>query len=158
MAFTMQTSLHGRRFGLSSTGGLVSGAGSTGNQSTAIDAAAQMWGPSMVESHTSAGDTLKNSGISIISSGSTNGASFVMSAPVTGVYKEVHFQTSATALTFNTTAVSIFFNSTLAEGSSAGSTTLSFAQATAGLGGCLAMRGLSDTVWSIVSNNAGASS
>ena len=42
MPFVMLTSIKGRRLGLSSTGGIVSGYNSTGGMSTAIDLAAVM--------------------------------------------------------------------------------------------------------------------
>lgn len=150
MAFVMQVSRHGRRLGISTTGGIVSGVKQAGGLSTAIEMAAQMWGPAMFETVSSQGDTLTNSGISIISSDSTSGTSpFFVSAPVQGVYKEIHFQTPATETVFNTSASTIFFNTTLAYGAAAGSTTVTVDGAASGTAGYLVLRGLSTTVWAV---------
>jgi hypothetical protein len=155
MAFVQRTSIHGRRLGLSTTGGIISA--STGSTASA-DQSAQMWGSGMVETLSTVG-TISNSGVSIISS-DTTGDVWNIAAPVAGVHKEIHFQSPSTEVfTFDTTAVSIFFNSSLGEGSTFGSTTLTaVSPATAGIGGSLVLRGLSATVWGIVSNNVGASS
>lgn len=151
---TMRTSIHGRRLGLSSTGGIL--AGSSG--STEFESIAQMWGNDLIENVILADATISNSGVTVISTGSTSGSSMVVAAPVAGVYKEIVFQTSATALTFQTTAATIHFNSTLAENSTGGSTTLTIAGAAAGTAGVLIMRGLSTTQWQIVSSSVSVSS
>ncbi len=91
--FKQRVSIHGRRMGISSTGGWISADKATGAGSTLFDMAAQMWGKAMVETVSAAGGTISNSGITIISSASTAGAAFVMSAPIPGIHKEIHFQT-----------------------------------------------------------------
>ena len=87
MAFSMLHSILGRRVGVSSSGGIVSGFGSTGNHSTAFGMAAQMWGDALVNSHTSSGDVLRNSGVSIVAPASATASTFLISAPVKGVLK-----------------------------------------------------------------------
>ncbi len=153
--FTMRTSVHGRRLGLSSTNGILSApAGSTGH-----NRAAQMWGPGLFETVSAAGASISNSGVTICSSDSTSGtAPIFVSAPVQGVSKEIAFQTPATALALNTTATTIKFNSSLAELSAGGSTTLTIAGTAGGIGGTLVLRGLSTTVWQIVSHTVSVSS
>lgn len=143
----MRTSIHGRRLGLSSTGGIL--AGSSG--STEFNSLAQMWGNDLFEDVSGATGAISNSGISVVTTDSTSGSSMPVAAPVAGVYKEIVFQTSATALVLHTTAATIKFNSTLAEAAAGGSTTLTVAGATAGTGGTLVLRGLSATAWQIVS-------
>lgn len=144
---TMRTSIHGRKLGLSSTGGILGGS----SGSTAFNSVAQMWGADLFETVSGAVGAISNSGVSIVSSDSTSGSSMPVSAPVQGVSKEVFFQTSATALVLHTTAATIWFNSTLAEAAAGGSTTLTVAGGAAGIGGSLVLRGLSTTVWQIVS-------
>ena len=153
--FTQRVSLHGRRLGLSSSGGLVaiSSAGSTAG----ANVAAQMWGSGAIETVSANAATIRNSGVTIVSTDSTSGATFDVSAPVAGVHKEIHFQTSATALTLNTTATTIKFNSTLAEAAAGGSTLLNIVGAAAGTAGSLILRGLSATAWSIASKTVAAS-
>lgn len=159
MAFQMRTSIHGRRLGLSSTGGIVNSLDASGKNSTAFEQAAQMWGAALVETVSSAGASISNSGVTIISSDSTSGTSpFFVAAPIAGIHKEIHIQTPATALALNTTAVSIFFNSSLAEGSSGGSTTLTIAGTAAGIAGVITLRGLSTTQWGVVSHTCASSS
>ena len=154
----MRTSIHGRRLGLSSTGGIIQGLTSTGGGSSEFNLHTQMWGSAMVETVSSAGAVMSNSGVSIVSSNSTSGASFAVAAPVSGVYKEIHFQTPATAHTLGTTSTTIWFNSTLGEAAAGGSTTLTVAGSTLGIGGSLVLRGLSASVWSIIGHTANVSS
>lgn len=153
---TMRKSLHGREVGIASTGGLVFGIDSTGGGSTAYTLFAQMWGQALLETVSSNGATISNSGVTVISSDSTSGASFTVSAPAVGVEKEIYLETAATALTLDTSATTIYFNSSVATAAAGGSTTLSLAAAT--IGGSLTLRGLSATVWGIRSNVAGWSS
>lgn len=161
MPFVMRTSIHGRRLGITSTGGIgtLSTADST---SHSPDQVAQMWGDGMVETldSTTTPQSLRNYGISILSSDTEGAVTFNVPAPIAGLSKEIHFQTPSTLIyTFDTTATTIFFNSTLAEGAALGSTTLTaVSPGTAGMGGSLILRGLSATVWQIVGNSVGASS
>lgn len=155
MSFEIRTSIHGRRLGLSTTQGIVQ---VSSDSTAAADRSAQMWGSGMLETLSTVG-AISNYGVTVISSDSTSGTSpWTVGAPVAGVQKEIHFQTPSTLIHLNTSAVTIFFNSSLAEGSTFGSTVLSIAGAAAGIGGSLVLRGLSATVWGVVSNNVGASS
>ena len=156
MSFSMRHSIHGRRLGLTSSGGVVA----SPSGSTTIGQAAQMWGDDseIFETVSAAGATISNSGVTVISTDSTSGAAFVVSAPITGISKEIHFQTSATAHTLGTTATTIKFNSTLAESAAGGSTTLTVTGAAGGIAGVVVMRGLSGTAWGLVSHTANVSS
>jgi hypothetical protein len=156
MAFVMQKSVHGRKLAVSSSGGIVSAVGATGNDSATIGGAAQMWGSNFLETVSSAGTSLMNCGVSVISSDSTSGASFSLGTPEAGLYKEIHLQTAATALTLAAPSSTVYINSSLATAAAGGSTSVALAGAT--LGGSIALRGLSATVWGIVSNTAGFSS
>lgn len=162
MPFTMNHSIHGRRLGLSTTGGLVSAAGSTGRGSTIFGLAFQQWGDDMVQTVSTGGALINNFGLTIVSSDSTSGmAALEMAAPVAGVHKEIYFLGSATALTLDTTATTITF---LTSGSSltgiSGSTTLSIDGDLTRLeigGQALILRGLSTTQWQVASKTVGIS-
>lgn len=147
----MRVSIHGRRLGLSSTGGIL--AGSSG--STTFESIAQMWGADLIETVSSAGAAISNYGLTIISTDSTSGTSpFFVAAPVSGVSKEIHLQTSATLITLNSTATTIKFNTTSCVAAAGGSTVLSLANAAvAGLGGVVVLRGLSATAWGVVASD-----
>jgi len=148
-------SIKGRRLGLTSTGGIAQYLNSTGGGSTVIGQQAQMWGTALVQTVSAAAAVITNSGITIVSSDTTSGDSTLpmfVAAPVAGVYKEIHFQTAATEVALNTTSTTIFFNSTLAEAAAGGSTTLSISGSTLGIGGAIVLRGLSATVWGVVSH------
>ena len=156
--FKMLTSIHGRRLGLSSSGGIVSDRGSTGGGSTDFVMAAQMWGTAMVETVSSAGATVNNAGVTIISSDSTAGTTpYIVQAPVAGLSKEIFITTTATAIAFNTNATTVFFNSTLGETAAGGSTTLSVTGPATGIAGSIVLRGLNATQWAIMSHTVAAS-
>lgn len=150
--FTSRTSIHGRNMAISATGGFITARDSTGGGSTAFDMAAQMWGKAMVETVSSAGASISNVGLTIVSTDSTSGASFTVTVPVIGVSKEIHFETSATAHTFNTTGTNILFGTSASVASTLGSTTLSISSSAAGISGTIVLRGLSATKWQIVSH------
>jgi hypothetical protein len=144
MAFTLRTSIHGRRLGLSSTGGIL---GAPINSSDGFDAAAQMWGSGMTATTTSTGGaTLPNYGVSVIATSAT-AATFLIGAPVAGVRKEIYVVTSASALTFGGTSTSQVFSKVA--GGSAGSTTLTLTDANLA-GQSLLLRGLSATKWGVM--------
>lgn len=154
----MRKSLHGREVGIASTGGLIFGITSTGGGSTALTLFGQMWGQALLETVSSNGATISNSGVTIISSDSTAGASFVLSAPVVGVQKEIHIQTPATDLNLGTSATTIYINTTLAEAAAGGSTLINIVGPATGIGGAIILRGLSTTQWSITSHTCPSSS
>ena len=101
--FVPRTSIHGRRLGISSSGGIISSPAGSSD----IDQSAQMWGPGLFESVTASSASIANSGVTIVSTGSTSGTSFTVSAPVQGVEKEIVFQTSATAITLTTSSAEL---------------------------------------------------
>jgi hypothetical protein len=144
--FTMRTSIHGRRLGLSSTGGLLASAG----ESTAQVAAAQMWGSGMLETIASTGGaTLLNYGVSVIATTAT-AATFLLGAPVAGLSKEIYIVSSGSALTFGGTSTSQVFSKI--GGGTAGSTTLTLTDANLA-GQALVLRGLSATKWGLMNGS-----
>lgn len=156
--FQKQHSIYGRILGVSSTGGIISNVTSTGGRgSTAFDMALQGWGKALFETLSSDGSNIANAGISIFSTDSTSGSTHTLLAPVQGVHKEIHFHTSATAIGIDTTG-GITINTTLAEAAGGGSTSVTIVGAAAGIGGCLTLRGLSSTYWSVISHTVTVSS
>ncbi len=152
MAFTSRKSIHGRQLAISSTGGIISAAGSTGNEnSTAFNMAAQMWGKALFQTVSTSGADISNSGVTIISSDSTSGITFDLLAPAQGISKELHIQCSATLLKIETTAASIVFHSSLGIGATVGSTILSLSSSAIGLAGNITLRGVSTTKWAVTS-------
>jgi hypothetical protein len=116
-----------------------------------------MWGAALYTADPDDGGTISNNGVTFLTTGTTNGSTFFLAAPVKGVQKEIHLVTSATALSIKTTADTILFNTTAATGIDVGSTNLTAAIA-GGVAGSLVLRGLSTTLWSVASNTAGFSS
>src|SRR3990167_551741 len=146
----MVTSIHGRRLGISSTGGIIQAYNSTGKGSTQFDMTAQMWGQGMVATTTSTGGaTLSNSGVSVINT-SASAATFLIAAPEIGVAKEIYVVSAASALTFGGTSTSQVFMKV--GGGAAGSTTLTLIDASLA-GQTLIMRGLSATQWGIMNGS-----
>lgn len=159
MAFNMRTSIRGRRLGISSSGAIINAYGSTGNESTAYNMAAQMWGPAMFQTVSSAGATISNTGITVISTDSTSGTTpFILAAPSKGIEKEIHIHTSATALALNTNSTSSIFQTTLSYGAALGSTTLTIAGVAAGTAGTIILRALTDSAWALKSASVSVSS
>ncbi|MGI9503587.1 MAG: hypothetical protein ACR2RE_11090 [Geminicoccaceae bacterium] len=150
----MRTSIHGRRLGISSTGGILAGS----SDSTTFGSAAQMWGDDLQEVLTTAGASIRNYGTSVVSTGSTSGSSMVLSAPVSGVHKEIFFATSATAFTLSADAATTKFNTTSAESLTGGTTSLSITGGALGIGGGLVLRGYDENTWFVVSGTVAHSS
>ena len=163
------TSMHGRRFGLSSSGGvLVQPTSSTGMTHLAEISSAGVFNSSItnfgstitemtvaamktvIETISSSAATLVNYGMSVISSDVINGSVLTISAPVANVEKTVWGDSSASTITFNTTAVSILFNATLGSSSSA----LVWDRAGSVRGSIIRMVGLSATRWAILDKTA----
>ncbi len=116
--FTQRTSLHGRKFGLSSTGGLITPPEKDSTGSTLPHTmAAQMWGEGMHAVHvmSTINSTLTNFGTSVLdSTGSTSSSAptFEMGRPEQGVHKYVHIGASSSELTLGGTSTAIVFQST----------------------------------------------
>ena len=153
MAFTMRTSIHGRRLGLSSTGGIITGSKPSGAGSTLIEMAAQMWGPGIQESiaaATAVASTLVNYGISTISSASATAIAFEVARPEIGVYKEIHIDTSASEISMGGTSTAIIFASTVAV---AAASTAFFSRANLA-GTVITLRGKSTAEWIFTGSTA----
>lgn len=148
-------SIYGRTLGYTSTGGIVSQAGSSGLSATSTSAgvptmAMQMWGDAMIATTTSTGGaTIPNFGQTLINTSAT-AATFLIAAPVAGVSKEIWVISSASALTFGGTSTSQTFMKVA--GTSAGSTTVTLTDADLS-GQLLLLRGLSATKWGIVNGS-----
>lgn len=106
-----------------------------------------------VETVSSGGASIRNSGITIISTDSTSGmAALELAAPVMGSHKEIINLSSATALTLDTTATTITML-TGSSGTNVGTTELTWAGPNL-YGAAIVLRGLSGTQWSVVRNNS----
>jgi hypothetical protein len=149
MAFSLQVSKHGRRLGLSTTGGIVSDVGSTGKSSTAIVNSAQMWGDGMTVSRSS-GATLDNCGLNVLTSSTLAAMSFNLNAPVKGVTAEIISETSSTTITIETASSLVTFRSSAG---AAASTALTLSGASGLAGAAVVLRGLSTTKWQVLSKN-----
>jgi hypothetical protein len=138
-------SIHGRRLGISSTGGISQYINSTGGGSTAITQHAQMWGSGLILTTTSTGGaTLGNNGVSLINTSAT-AATFSVAAPAAGVSKEIWLVSSASAITFNTTATSVVFKG---HGKAASTAATLTAASLDGVG--ILLRGFNSSEWGIV--------
>lgn len=157
--FTMRTSLHGRKFGISSTGGLITKANTSVNSTVPFELAAQMWGEGQAESvsASSIGSTISNSGVTTLttSTGSTEVIHEIF-APVPGVRKTIVFATTAEALSLGGTSTAIIFR----PASAGGGSTLRFSSTYVGEGGSslpmlsglvLEMVGVSTAEWAVTS-------
>jgi hypothetical protein len=146
----MVTSIYGRRLGLSSTGGITQSLTSTGGISSSFLLLAQMWGPAMVATTTSTGGaTLSNSGVSIINSSATS-ATFLVSAPVIGVRKEIYIISASSVMIFGGTSTSQVFMKVA--GGAAGSTIITLTDASLA-GQVLILRGLTATQWGVINGS-----
>lgn len=149
MTFNILTSIYGRRFGITTTGGLASGHGATGGQSSAVGSVCQMWGDDLTFVTTSTGGaTLRNSGINGIASSVANPL-FTVPAPVKGLTCEIYVMTSSSLITLNSTATAIqFLKAGVAASSALVMTDVSL------LGANIVLRGLSTTQWGVQGSTA----
>ena len=168
MAFNrIQTSVHGKLLGLTSSGGVafqpttstgmshvaeISSAGVvnssiSGFGSTITDMTVATF-RSVVETISSSAATMLGYGLSWISSDVINVSVLTLSAPVAGVHKYIYGDSSASTVTFNTTAASITF------GASVLSSALVFDNAGGIRGTGLILVGLSATRWAFFGRNA----
>lgn len=149
--FTQRTSIHGRRLGLSSTGGIITGVDSTGGGSTAFVLAAQMWGSAMLNTVSSSEATLRNAGVNLISTATSTAYTFTVGAPVAGVAMEVISRSSATTVTFQTSATTIlFFDSTLTPDGATGLVLSQTSTDGGNFGAAVMLRGLSTARWQVL--------
>lgn len=158
--FVMRKSIHGRQFGLSSTGALIVGFSAGGvHNSSAHDLAAQMWGSGMIATFSSSEATLNNYGMNVLSSATSTAFTFVVSQPVAGVSMSIWSECSATTITLDTSATTILFQqaSTTAASSST-SLSIDMPSTVGGTGGLsVTLWGRSTLQWFVVNKSAGVS-
>ena len=150
MVFIMHTSKHGRRLGLSSTGGFISAINSTGQMSTAMEMCAQMWGPAMEDSITAVTSTIGNTGVTSLAVATATAIAFEIAPPVQGVYKEIHIDTSASEISLGSPTTDVVF---VASNKGAGSTM--FMSAVNLSGQVISLRGRSTARWAVLGSTAG---
>lgn len=142
------TSIHGKRFGLSASGGLLAHETSaTGVKRAVMMSTADViqGKPAYdVQTASASGAVITNYGLTHVTSGVVNGATLTVSAPAAGVEKEIFFDSSASTLSLGTTAAGITF------GASVGSSVLNMDAAGGVRGTGLIMRGLSSTRWALL--------
>ena len=159
----VQLSLHGKQVGLTSSGGLIfepttsSGynhaaeISSAGVFNSSVSAFGSTVGEitiqkvkTVVETVSSSAATMVGYGMSIISSDVINVSVLKLSAPETGMLKEIFCDSSASTVSLNTTSSDITF------ATSVGSSVLALDDAGGIRGKTLTLRGLSATRWAIV--------
>lgn len=148
--FTMRTSIHGRRLGLSSTGGLISAFTSTGgHNSSAYNMNAQMWGSGMIDTVSAVTSTIGNAGVTSLAVATATAIAFELEAPIAGIYKEIHIDTSASEISIGSPTTDVVFK---ASNGGAGSTMF---MAAANLSGAvIALRGRSTARWAVIGSTA----
>lgn len=157
--FTMKTSIHGRRLGLSSSGGFISSTdGSTGFDAVAVmrDSTGAVTSPHdepVVTTTSTGGATLTFGGVLAINSSAVS-PSFLISAPRAGQLMEIYFiSTASTTISFGGTSTSVLFQKL--GGVSAGSTIITFDNA-APFGNSFVLRGLSATKFGFMPGSTAA--
>lgn len=112
---TILTTLHGRRFGLTSSGGLLTNeTGSTAPLLAVMrDTAGRVAGA--VNTAAVVATTLVNYGLDILSSATATAATYILAAPAAGVPKKIAVACTASEITLQGTATSILFGATGAD-------------------------------------------
>lgn len=140
-------SQHGRRFGISSSGGILS-EDSTGSMQRAVmqSSADVIQGKpaQYLDTIEASGSKMTNYGLSHITSDVINGSTILISAPAQGVEKKIFLDSSASTLSIGTTAAGITF------GASVGSSVYNMDAAGGVKGTGIVMVGLSATRWAFV--------
>ena len=170
MAINLITqSLHGRKFGLSASGGVVIGKtsatggvmshlaeiSSAGKFESSVDGASAIgeWGSSLtgykgfVETIDASDDQMVNYGLSHITSDVINGSTILISTPEIGIKKEIFLDSSASTISIGTTAAGITF------GASVGSSVYNMDAAGGTRGTGLILQGLSATRWAFLARH-----
>ena len=162
-------SLHGRKMGQTSSGGIViQPTSSTGMSHLAEISSAGVFNSSIssfnstitemevakqkvtFETISSSAATLLNYGVSVISSDVINVSVLKVPAPEAGLLKTIWGQTSASTISFNTTADTILFDATFGASSSA----LVWDRAGGQRGAYIKLLGLSATRWAVLYKTA----
>lgn len=147
MPVNIQTSLHGRRLGLTATGGIIANeVGSTAPSIAIMGTTDRIVNTfkTAVETVSSSAATMINYGLTVISSDVANASVLILSAPVAGVEKQIYGDSSASSITLNTTAASITF------GASVLSSAFVFDNAGGVRGTSLVLKGISATRWALL--------
>lgn len=112
---TILTSIHGRKFGLTSSGGLLTY--ETGATAPSIALMGDTSGrvPAIVTASAVVGTTMTNYGLDVLSSATATAAIYTMRAPAAGVLKEITVATTSSEITLQGTATSILFGSSGAD-------------------------------------------
>jgi len=160
MPFTLLTSIHGRKLGLSTTGGLIIGTsrGSTIFDNIAVvrDSTGALISPhdeSVVTTTSTGGATLTFGGVVVLNS-SAVAPSFTITAPRPGQGMEIYnISTVSTTLSFGGTSTSQVFQKI--GGVSAGATIITFDNA-APSGNSFILRGLSATKFGFLPGSTAA--
>lgn len=156
------TSIHGKRLGLTSSGGLAfQPTTSTGMSHVAEISSAGVFNSSIssfgstitemvvakmksvVETISSSAATLINYGLSLVSSDVINVSVLTVPAPEAGLEKEIFGDSSASTVSFNTTSSDITFGTTVS------SSALVFDHAGGIRGSWIRLKGLSATRWAV---------
>jgi len=165
------TSIHGRRLGLSSSGGvLIAKTSSTGvshlgeiSSAGVFESSIDSWTAvgqfgstlsgykSFFETASASSVTLSNKGMTHVTSDlSVIGATLLISAPEIGVEKEIYLDSSASTLSLGSTSSDITF------GTSIGTSVLVLDQVGGVRGTALRMRGISATRWALLGKHSHA--
>ena len=110
--FVDRVTIHGRRLGISTTGGLI-GRNATSTAS-GWDAAAQMWGAGLHNSVSSSAATIGNAGVTSITAASATAQRYTIAAPVLGIRKIINLDTSASEISFAGPTTTVIFQTTKA--------------------------------------------
>ena len=166
----IQTSLHGRRAGISSSGALLDKDGykalvsdSTGQvqNSTSTYFATLTIATATINAfvegavtavNSSVGSTITNSGISVLSSATTTLVSFQILAPVAGSVKRIISATSASVVNFLATSTTIVFASSGSAGAPSSGISISIADSR---GEMITLVATSATRWVIAGKSGG---
>jgi hypothetical protein len=147
MPFFQRTSIHGRRLSITSTGGI--GSKSSGSTSHAPDQVAQMWGPGLKSVASASEVEMVNFGITSLTAASATAQNYTILAPVEGVRKDIHIETSASEITLNGATTDIVFQSTFA-----GVGSSMFLSSALLAGKTVSLLGMSTARWAITGSTA----
>lgn len=155
MPFTIRTSIFGRRLGLTSTDGLYVGdPGSTVVDRAAIlrDSTGAILGPHYepLTSASSSGAEISNEGVTQLSSATSTALTFMLLKPSAGVLKRIVSMSTSSAITIDTSATTIVFQTS----GGASSTSLSFGAAN-NRGEFAVLVGLSTARWMAIGKSGG---
>lgn len=155
MPFSLLKSVHGRLLGLTSTFGLAIGSkGSTIIDAVAVtrDSTGARLGPlyEPLTAASSSGASISNDGLTQLSSATSTALTFMLGRPAAGVIKRIVSMSTSSAITIDTSATTIVFQTS----GGASSTSLSFGAAN-NRGEFATLIGLSTARWFAIGKSAG---